>query len=329
MKTSFEQLKKFEQLSKTRGAFPNSWKPGVGQSLPTTIDDLYEKVDIRDAGIKPGSSYDDYKAPMVRGINCKHYSRDTCLMHFPCCPKDHFYPCHKCHNEMMEDETLWNNKADNEKQSSTDENDIDNDDSEIKNKNDSNKQMDSVDTMESIALASSSESIKRHGSVDSKSVDSVKCTHCHVDQELSQHCTNCEKKFAFYFCNKCKLLGDSKELDPYHCDKCGVCRNSPPLEEYFSGGGGVPSASHFLFLCFTKSLQVFPRPSHLKIQEVFSGCLVFPCGHKVHEDCALNLVMTGNSHFWISIQKNLDLSKDFGGGGIPEEVAKSHPVLIA
>ncbi|XP_048582101.1 E3 ubiquitin-protein ligase MIEL1 isoform X2 [Nematostella vectensis] len=234
---------------------------------------------------------DDYKAPM--GTNCKHYSRDTCLMHFPCCPKDHFYPCHKCHNEMMEDETLWNNKADNEKQSSTDENDIDNDDSEIKNKNDSNKQMDSVDTMESIALASSSESIKRHGSVDSKSVDSVKCTHCHVDQELSQHCTYCEKKFAFYFCNKCKLLGDSKELDPYHCDKCGVCR-AYKSEYYHCDGCNLCMDKKLLnnHKCIADSQS---DECAVCLQEVFSGCLVFPCGHKVHEDCALNLVMTGNS----------------------------------
>ncbi|XP_032241839.1 E3 ubiquitin-protein ligase SRFP1-like [Nematostella vectensis] len=250
--------------------------------MSTVENNIDEKVDFRDVSIK---------TPM--GINCKHYSRDTCLMHFPCCPKDHFYPCHKCHNEMMEDETLWKNKADNENQPCTDENDVDKDDSEINNKNDSNKQMDSVDTMEILALASSSESIKHHSSVDRKSVDSVKCTKCHVEQELLQHCISCKKKFASYFCNKCKLLANNKELDPYHCDKCGVCR-AYKSEYYHCDGCNLCMDKKLLnkHKCIADSQS---DECAVCLQEVFSGCLVFPCGHKVHEDCALNLVMRGNS----------------------------------
>ena len=35
---------------------------------------------------------------------CSHYERDTCVMHFRCCPEDKWYPCHKCHNEAVEKE---------------------------------------------------------------------------------------------------------------------------------------------------------------------------------------------------------------------------------
>lgn len=30
---------------------------------------------------------------------CRHYERDSCLIHFECCSEDEWYPCHKCHNE--------------------------------------------------------------------------------------------------------------------------------------------------------------------------------------------------------------------------------------
>ena len=30
---------------------------------------------------------------------CPHYERETCLIHFQCCPEGKLYPCHKCHNE--------------------------------------------------------------------------------------------------------------------------------------------------------------------------------------------------------------------------------------
>lgn len=32
---------------------------------------------------------------------CHHYERETCLIHFKCCPEDVWYPCHKCHNEAL------------------------------------------------------------------------------------------------------------------------------------------------------------------------------------------------------------------------------------
>ena len=32
---------------------------------------------------------------------CPHYERSTCLLHFPCCEHDTFFPCHKCHNERI------------------------------------------------------------------------------------------------------------------------------------------------------------------------------------------------------------------------------------
>ena len=32
---------------------------------------------------------------------CHHYERDTCLIHFKCCPEDAWYACHKCHNEAL------------------------------------------------------------------------------------------------------------------------------------------------------------------------------------------------------------------------------------
>jgi len=32
---------------------------------------------------------------------CHHYERDTCLIHFKCCPEEFWFACHKCHNEAL------------------------------------------------------------------------------------------------------------------------------------------------------------------------------------------------------------------------------------
>ena len=32
---------------------------------------------------------------------CHHYERNTCLIHFECCPEEVWFPCHKCHNEAL------------------------------------------------------------------------------------------------------------------------------------------------------------------------------------------------------------------------------------
>ena len=49
----------------------------------------------------PSSAQNCFFFPPGRESYCPHYERDTCLIHFKCCPEEKWYPCHKCHNAAV------------------------------------------------------------------------------------------------------------------------------------------------------------------------------------------------------------------------------------
>jgi len=281
---------------------------------------------------------------------CPHYERDTCLIHFKCCPEEKWYPCHKCHNaavaliENPNDEGQENDRpsehivsnnmaseiSDNPGERSSNE-------AEVISEHEGHRQergsaSDVVENAENpVAKASNDpepnsevsnkseadtdggatvkicDEIEPQGSKDSsppsppgaKTMHSlataldgtqVQCT-CGQKQKFSQKCESCDKLFANYFCDICKLL-IQKEVDAYHCEKCGICRGN--------------KADHFhcdeCNICMAQSLKENHKcfadrghdPCAICYEEVFSGAIIFPCFHMVHKECAEKLLLFGS-----------------------------------
>ena len=60
----------------------------------------------------------------------------------------------------------------------------------------------------------------------SRDIKKLKCRRCGKIQDFpkdSQHCVECNLKFADYFCPLCQHL-TGRQNNPFHCKKCGICR---------------------------------------------------------------------------------------------------------
>lgn len=50
------------------------------------------------------------------------------------------------------------------------------------------------------------------------------CMFCQKIQPAQKHCTNCHRRMAAYYCDRCKFWDDTPDKDIYHCEGCGICR---------------------------------------------------------------------------------------------------------
>lgn len=118
----------------------------------------------------------------------------------------------------------------------------------------------------------------------------LKCAECLVEQEIdedSQHCSSCGIKLSEYFCVICKHF-TSVNKNPYHCHKCGICRITS--DESFH--------CDVCNVCLNKRLKGNHKcradSGHeeccICFEDAFSGCLILPCSHKLHRECAIALV---------------------------------------
>lgn len=57
--------------------------------------------------------------------------------------------------------------------------------------------------------------------IDTTKIDSIVCEICETIQPISNKCIVCDIAFSKYYCNICKVFGDSE--DNFHCNKCGFC----------------------------------------------------------------------------------------------------------
>ena len=129
--------------------------------------------------------------------------------------------------------------------------------------------------------------------VESWTATHLKCTRCHVEQEIdedSQHCSACSVLLSDYFCGICKLFS-SGERNPFHCHKCGICRINKDSSFHCDVCG----------VCLDKRLEgkhkCRPDSGHdeccVCLEDAFSGCQVLPCSHKVHKKCGIDMVQNG------------------------------------
>ncbi len=116
------------------------------------------------------------------------------------------------------------------------------------------------------------------------------CDHEAVIDKNSQHCSHCEARMSVYFCALCKHF-TSDDKKPYHCEKCGICRTYRD-ELYHCDVCNV---------CLDKKLEGKHKcrpdsrhePCCICLEDTFSGCHILPCSHKIHEDCAKEMLKNG------------------------------------
>ncbi|XP_046851518.1 uncharacterized protein LOC124444888 isoform X2 [Xenia sp. Carnegie-2017] len=124
----------------------------------------------------------------------------------------------------------------------------------------------------------------------SRDAKRVKCARCGLEQPFQQFCSRCKIKFAEYFCSICKHLTGTDD-NPYHCDKCGICRVHKDRSFHCDVCG----------VC----LDIQLRGNHkcregsahdeccICLEDAFTGCQILPCSHKVHKECAVQMIRSG------------------------------------
>ncbi|WP_252177441.1 CHY zinc finger protein [Endozoicomonas sp. 4G] len=123
-----------------------------------------------------------------------------------------------------------------------------------------------------------------------KDATMLKCSLCDYEGEInegSQTCPNCKKQMSEYHCAICKHF-TSRAKDPHHCDKCGICRTK--LDNSFH----CDVCNVCLDIRLLGNHKCRPDSGHdecaICLEDVFSGGQIFPCSHKVHNDCALKMI---------------------------------------
>ncbi|CAB4009456.1 RING finger and CHY zinc finger domain-containing 1 [Paramuricea clavata] len=124
----------------------------------------------------------------------------------------------------------------------------------------------------------------------SRDTQMVKCVYCNKEQQFGQFCCDCGAKFASYFCGLCQHLTGNDD-HPYHCQKCGICRIHGDRSFHCDVCG----------VC----LDVQLRGNHkcregsahdeccICLEDAFTGCQILPCSHKVHKECATQMIRSG------------------------------------
>lgn len=116
------------------------------------------------------------------------------------------------------------------------------------------------------------------------SLSEIICKKCHVSQQPSNKCENCEIVFALYFCAVCCLWSSS---ETYHCEGCNLCKKGDRNETFHCEKCNA---------CLPLSL----KDKHVHIENLLeSSCLIcgeylswcskriamLKCSHIMHEEC--------------------------------------------
>ncbi|XP_028395814.1 uncharacterized protein LOC114519836 [Dendronephthya gigantea] len=127
----------------------------------------------------------------------------------------------------------------------------------------------------------------------SRDIKKVKCRRCGKIQDFpkeSPNCVQCNLKFAEYFCPICQHLTGTQN-HPFHCNKCGICRVHGDRSFHCDVCG----------VCLDVNLRGNHRcregSAHdeccICFEDAFTGCQILPCSHKVHKECASQMVRSG------------------------------------
>ncbi len=123
----------------------------------------------------------------------------------------------------------------------------------------------------------------------------MQCRFCRHEQEIDKNageCQNCKARMSEYFCAICKLYTSSNKK-PSHCEKCGICRTNNDQSFH----------CEVCNVCLNKRLldnhPCRADSGHeaccICLNDSFSDCEILPCSHKVHSECALEMIQNGVS----------------------------------
>ncbi|WP_257282476.1 CHY zinc finger protein [Endozoicomonas sp. ISHI1] len=121
----------------------------------------------------------------------------------------------------------------------------------------------------------------------------LQCSLCNYEGDItenSQTCPGCNQQMSEYFCAKCKHF-ICVEKNPHHCDKCGFCRVEKDKSFHCDTCN----------VCMDKKYQdnhkCRENSGHdeccICLEDTFNGCLMMPCSHKFHRDCAIAMIKNG------------------------------------
>ena len=130
------------------------------------------------------------------------------------------------------------------------------------------------------------------GQIKLKSRDAmmIKCVECGREQKFGQFCVSCNTQFADFFCGICKHLTGTDD-HPYHCDKCGICWIHGDRSYHCDVCGICLDVQQL------GNHKCRPDSAHdeccICLEDAFTGCQILPCSHKVHKDCATQMIRMG------------------------------------
>ncbi|XP_014769475.1 RING finger and CHY zinc finger domain-containing protein 1 isoform X3 [Octopus bimaculoides] len=131
--------------------------------------------------------------------------------------------------------------------------------------------------------------------LDRTTVEKIVCNKCSTKQPVSDRCSNCDIKFAQYFCAKCRLY-DSNDLKQFHCDGCRLCRVGG-RENYFH----CEKCDVCLLLSMKDTHECLEKISHNEcpvcLQNLHTSrkpSRIPKCRHMIHEECFKKLFQYGH-----------------------------------
>ena len=126
----------------------------------------------------------------------------------------------------------------------------------------------------------------------------MRCRLCSLEQPIAAFCANaaCAWKQTLYFCEPCRLWEDNPTKSIFHCDGCGICRVGR-REDYFhcdSCSLCQPNRVKDKHACIAGvTSDVCPICRDLVDMKLSTkSIMMLPCGHAMHDECRLQLMMT-------------------------------------
>jgi len=145
--------------------------------------------------------------------------------------------------------------------------------------------------------------------IDRYSIKTIRCNECKTEQNKSQTCMNCGKKFSENYCGQCNIWC---EFEIFHCKDCNVCFRLNDEERFHCQNCGI---------CFEKKNDHDCSTKLIHRDDECSVCMdplffntrqaIFPkCGHAIHSDCFHQLIQVGDYKCPLCKKTMLDIDWD-------------------
>lgn len=129
--------------------------------------------------------------------------------------------------------------------------------------------------------------------LDRKSVQSVECAGCHLQQPVGATCRGCHLTFGTaYFCSTCRLY-DNEAKQQFHCDGCGFCRVGGRENYTHCDTCQMCMAANVAHTCRADSAR---NACPLCYEDIFTSRIaahIPPCGHMLHQTCYQDMCRKG------------------------------------